>query len=278
MAYLLIDIGNTFLKWGTYSRGTPGARALAHERTIASGRVLLEEISMVTKEWRRQPLPEAVVISNVAGTAVVNPVLRALEVWPGAPEAHWIVSRAEQCGVKNGYLNPAALGCDRWAALIGARALLGERAALVVVCGTATTMDLLTADGHFLGGGIMPGLGLMVRALHQNTATLPDAQGDYVDYPRQTVDAIASGCMHAQAGAVERLFFLHKRHHPDLRCILSGGAARTLGPRLTIDFAYHEHLVLEGLYQIAASLPQPGATTSGGRGEPQARNASGERS
>jgi len=275
MAYLLIDIGNTFLKWGTYSRATPGARSLAHERTIASGRVLLEEISMVTKEWRRQPLPDAVVISNVAGTAVVNPVMRALEVWPDAPEAHWIVSRAEQCGVKNGYLNPAALGCDRWAALIGARALLGERAALVVVCGTATTMDLLTADGNFLGGGIMPGLGLMVRALHQNTATLPDAQGDYIDYPRQTVDAIASGCMHAQAGAVERLFFLHKRHHPDLRCILSGGAARTLGPRLTIDFTYHEHLVLEGLYQIAASLTPPAAPEAAGRAEPHAR---GERS
>ncbi len=269
MAYLLIDIGNTFLKWGTYSRATPGARSLAHERTIASGRVLLEEISMVTKEWRRQPLPDAVVISNVAGTAVVNPVLRALEIWPDAPEAHWIVSRAEQCGVKNGYLNPAALGCDRWAALIGARALLGERAALVVVCGTATTMDLLTADGNFLGGGIMPGLGLMVRALHQNTATLPDAQGDYIDYPRQTVDAIASGCMHAQAGAVERLFFLHKRHHPDLRCVLSGGAARTLSPRLTIDFVYHEHLVLEGLYQIAASLTPPAASA------PTARNETG---
>jgi len=275
MAYLLIDIGNTFLKWGTYSRATPGARSLAHERTIASGRVLLEEISMVTKEWRRQPLPDAVVISNVAGTAVANPVMRALEVWPDAPEAHWIVSRAEQCGVKNGYLNPAALGCDRWAALIGARALLGERAALVVVCGTATTMDLLTADGNFLGGGIMPGLGLMVRALHQNTATLPDAQGDYIDYPRQTVDAIASGCMHAQAGAVERLFFLHKRHHPDLRCILSGGAARSLGPRLTIDFTYHEHLVLEGLYQIAASLTPPAAPEADGRAAPEAR---GERS
>ena len=257
MAYLLIDIGNTFLKWGTYSRGAPGTRVLAQDKGIASGRVLLEEIPRVTKAWQRQPAPEAVVISNVAGTGVVNLVLRALEIWPDAPEAHWIVSRAEQCGVKNGYLNPAALGCDRWAAMIGAHALVGERAALVVVCGTATTMDLLTADGHFLGGGIMPGLGLMVRALHQNTATLPEAQGDYVDYPRQTVDAIASGCAHAQAGAVERLYFLHKRHHPDLRCILSGGAARTLGPRLTIDFTYHEHLVLEGLYQIAQSMTPP---------------------
>ena len=48
-------------------------------------------------------------------------VLRALEVWPDAPEPHWVASKAEQCGVRNGYLNPAALGVDRWAAMIGAR-------------------------------------------------------------------------------------------------------------------------------------------------------------
>ena len=161
MSYLLIDIGNTFLKWGTYSPPPSQGRALAQERMLAFGRVMLEEVSMVTKEWRKQPTPGSIVIANVAGTGVVNPTLRALEIWPDAPEAHWISSRAEQCGVRNGYLNPAALGCDRWAAMIGARALVGERPALVVVCGTATTMDLLTADGQFLGGGIMPGLGLM---------------------------------------------------------------------------------------------------------------------
>jgi type III pantothenate kinase len=156
-----------------------------------------------------------------------------------------------QCGISNGYLNPRALGCDRWAALIAARAILGPRAALVVCCGTATTMDLLTADGKFLGGGIMPGLGLMQRVLHQNTATLPDAQGEYVDFPRQTVDAIASGCAHAQAGAVERMYHLHQKDHPDLICLISGGAARTLAPRLSIESVYRENLVLEGLFQMA---------------------------
>lgn len=255
MSYLLIDVGNTFLKWGTYGNAPAEGRSLAQDRAQLFGRVLHEEIPSVMAEWRRLPTPQRIVISNVAGTHIANPVLRALEVWPDKPEPHWITSRAEQCGVRNGYLNPAALGCDRWAAMLGTRAIIGPRAALVVVCGTATTMDLLTAEGDFLGGGIMPGLGLMVRALHQNTATLPDAQGDYVDYPRQTVDAIASGCAHAQAGAVERLYFLHKRRHADLRCVISGGAARTLGPRLTIEFTYHENLVLEGLYQIAASLP-----------------------
>lgn len=258
MSYLLVDIGNTFLKWGVYSPAK-GAAEPAQARAREFGRVLLDEIPMVMAEWRRLPVPERVVIASVAGTRVANPVLRALEVWPDAPEPHWISSRAEQCGITNGYLNPAALGCDRWAALIGARSLIGERAALVVVCGTATTLDMLTTDGRFVGGGIMPGLGLMQRALHQNTATLPDAPGDYVDFPRQTVDAIATGCAHAQAGAVERVFFLHKRNFPDLRCILSGGAARSLGPRLTIEFTYVENLVLEGLYRIAASLG-PGGT------------------
>ncbi|MCZ2414369.1 MAG: type III pantothenate kinase, partial [Burkholderiales bacterium] len=130
MSYLLIDIGNTFLKWGTYSPPSSAGRSLAQDKQLAFGRVLLEEVSMVTKEWRRQPTPGAIVISNVAGTGVVNPTLRSLEIWPDAPEPHWITSRPEQCGVKNGYLNPAALGCDRWAAMIGARALVGERAAL----------------------------------------------------------------------------------------------------------------------------------------------------
>jgi type III pantothenate kinase len=254
MSYLLIDIGNTFLKWGIY---TPNGRgpALAHAHSREFGRVLLDEIPMVIAEWRRLPVPERIVISSVAGTRVANPVLRAFEVWPDTPEPHWISSRAVQCGVRNGYLNPKALGCDRWAALIGARAALGERSALVVVCGTATTMDVLTAEGEFVGGCIMPGLGLMQRALHQNTATLPDAPGDYVDLPIQTVDAISTGCAHAQAGAIERMFFLHRRNHPDLRCILSGGAARAMAPRLSIEHSFIENLVLEGLYQIARSLP-----------------------
>ena len=253
MAFLLVDIGNTFIKWGRYPRD--GATGVPAADVCSSyGRVLHDEISSLPLMWKEQPPPEVVVMSNVAGTRVRNPVLRALEVWTDPPQAHWIASMQEQCGVRNGYLNPNQLGSDRWAAMIGARALVGHRAALVAVCGTATTIDLLSADGEFVGGAIMPGLGLMQRVLHEQTAALPDSQGEYVDYPRQTVDAIASGCAHAQAGAVERLYYQHKRLYPDLVCIISGGAARTLGPRLTIDFRYHENLVLEGLYRIAQSL------------------------
>lgn len=252
--HLLIDIGNTFLKWGFYRKRPPGEHVLAQEQLVHFGRVLHDEIPTVMAKWRSFAAPSRIVVSNVAGTLIRNPLMRALEIWPQEHAPYWIASQLEQCGVRNGYLNPAALGCDRWSALIGARALIPDAPVLVVVCGTATTVDLLTADGRFLGGGIMPGLGLMQRVLHQHTATLPDAQGDYLDFPRQTVDAIATGCTNAQAGAVERVFAMHAPEHPGLQCIISGGAARTLAPRLGVNHRVHENLVLDGLYWIAESL------------------------
>ena len=193
-------------------------------------------------------------ISNVAGSRVRAATIRALEAWPDAPAPHWLVPQDAQCGVVNSYRNPAQLGSDRWAALIGARHLLGPRPAMVVVCGTATTIDFLTGEGVFKGGVIMPGVGLMLRSLHEGTAALPDQGGEFFTYPTQTVDAIASGCQHAQAGAIERMFANEQRVEPDVACILSGGASGAVAPRLSIPFQLQENLVLEGLYQIAQTL------------------------
>ena len=248
---LLIDVGNTFLKWGLF---LPSAVGTARDNRVESGHALLEEITALPAQFAKLPTPGRIIISNVAGTRVRANTIRMLEVWPDAPIPYWLVPREEQCGVLNSYRNPAQLGSDRWAALIGARHLLGAQAAMVVVCGTATTLDFLSADGVFKGGMIMPGLGLMLRALHEGTAALPDQDGDFSNYPTQTVDAIASGCQHAQAGAIERLYAMELRKTPDLLCILSGGAAGAVAPRLSIPFQQHENLVLEGLYRVSQSL------------------------
>ncbi|MCX7141689.1 MAG: type III pantothenate kinase [Proteobacteria bacterium] len=248
---LLVDIGNTFVKWGRY-RMQSGTGA--HESCIESGHALLEEIPALAAQLRKNPAPTQIVISNVAGTRVRATMLRLLEIWPDAPPAHWVIPKDMQCGVRNGYRNPAQLGSDRWAAMIGARSLHPARAVLVVCCGTATTVDLLTAQGRFAGGCIMPGVGTMLRSLHEKTAALPDADGVYTEYPIQTVDAIVSGCQHAQAGAVERIYDLYRRDHSDLLCLVSGGAAKALTPHLAIVFRYHDNLVLEGLYCISQAL------------------------
>ncbi len=248
---LLIDIGNTFLKWGLF---LAHARGEARENRLESGHLLLEEIAGLAAQFAKFPTPAQIVISNVAGTRVRSTMIRVLETWPDAPPPHWLIPQDEECGVINRYRNPAQLGSDRWAALIGARQLLGAKPALVVVCGTATTIDHLTAAGEFNGGVILPGVGLMLRALHQHTAALPDADGEYVENPLQTVDAITSGCQHAQAGAIERVYRMHEARTPELVCLISGGAARALAPRLTIPFELHDNLVLEGLYCISRKL------------------------
>ena len=248
---LLIDIGNTFVKWGRYGIG----HATAEAAVIDSERRLIDEIPSMGPVFATYPPPRNIVISNVAGTKIRNPLMRAIELWPHAC-VHWVASSGKQCGVTNGYRNPAQLGTDRWAALIGARALLPDQPVLVVVCGTATTIDLLTPEGHFAGGNILPGMGLMLRSLHTSTAALPDADGEYVNHPNHTVDAITSGCQHAQAGAIERLFRRHRAEYVELQCLISGGAGKTVAPRLSIPYRYHDNLVLEGLYQISRCLEQ----------------------
>src|SRR5450432_1908959 len=120
---LLIDIGNTFLKWGLFRTSSEGE---ARENRLESGHVLLEEIAGLATQFGKFRAPARIVISNVAGTRVRATVIRVLEAWADAPVPHWIIPQDEQCGVINRYRNPAQLGSDRWAALIGARYLIGN--------------------------------------------------------------------------------------------------------------------------------------------------------
>jgi type III pantothenate kinase len=129
--------------------------------------------------------------------------------------------------------------------MLGARAKT-PGACLVVCAGTATTVDWLDAAGNFRGGLILPGLRLMCAALARNTAQLPDAEGEYRGEPRNTMDAIVSGCLHAQAGAIERMFARVSAEGEAL-CLLTGGAAYRIAPCLGIPFRTEEMLVLDGL-------------------------------
>src|SRR5205814_3151514 len=165
---LLIDIGNPFLKWGLFRNGSSGD---ARENRLESGHALLAEIPALALQFAKFRAPAQIIISNVAGTRVRSTIIRVLEVWSNAPSPYWLIPLAEQCGVINRYRNPAQLGSDRWAALIGARELLGAKPALVVVCGTATTIDFLAASGEFKGGVILPGVGLMLRSLRSEEHT-----------------------------------------------------------------------------------------------------------
>ena len=261
---LVIDAGNSFVKWALAMPG--GDHTRAQQPWIVRGHAAVSDLAGLVSNWANIPTPQTVIGSCVGGDSLRHAIEQNLKsAWP---PIHWIQSDAtleltrsgaitggEITGeaITNGYAQPAQLGTDRWAALIGARALLGAQATLVVMCGTATTIDLLTATGHFTGGVILPGLALMQTVLHERTAALPLSLGRVVAHPDCTADAIASGCLHAQAGAIERLWHLHRGAHEPLTCLVAGGAAPSIGPFLTVPYQLREDLVLLGLATIADS-------------------------
>ena len=250
MSFLAIDIGNTRLKWALY--GTPEPGALLQ----SSGAVFLETIDVLAdSDWRGLPAPRSMLGSNVAGDAVQRRVEEQLELWDIEPR--WIVPGAHAAGVTNGYDHPTRLGADRWAALAGARWHVLQRSgdarpALVVMVGTAVTVDSLDAQGHFLGGLIMPGFGLMLRALEQGTSGLRVPTGDVVDFPTNTSDALMSGGAHALAGAIERIHRRLARHSGGVEplCLMTGGAAVKMAPITELAFETIDSLIFDGLLAL----------------------------
>jgi len=250
MAFLAIDIGNTRLKWALYSAPHPGAGLLAH------GAVFLEAIDeLAEREWQGMPAPSSMLGSIVAGEGIRRRAEAQLEVWDVEPR--WVVSSASACGVTNGYDHPNRLGVDRWVALIGARQRILERGparpVLVVMVGTAVTVDALDAGGHFLGGLILPGFGLMLRALEMGTAGLKAPTGEAVDFPTNTSDALMSGGSDAIAGAVDRMYRkLQKRTGEKPALMMSGGAAVKLASITDLPLEMVETLIFDGLLQLQA--------------------------
>jgi type III pantothenate kinase len=235
---LAIDCGNTRVKWGLREPQATSWRAL--------GAVPLADIARLDADWSSLPVPARIVIANVAGEPARKALLAPLARWMAEPR--WASAQAAQCGVTNGYADPGQLGVDRWAALVGAWHLQ-RGACLVVNAGTATTVDMLSSQGMFRGGIILPGVDLMQRALSQNTAGLPLSQGRFAQEPRCTADAIESGCLHAQAGAIERMY---ARLEAGAVCLVSGGNAERIQPILNIPARVVDNLALEGLVRIGA--------------------------
>lgn len=243
---LLIDLGNSRLKWALHGPGLWRTdAALLDKQDIAP---LLDTV------WDKIATPEKVVVCSVS----TPERLRALEQWV---QARWSVAprivraQTEQLGVRNRYRQPEQLGVDRWVALIGARGLTTS-AACVVDCGTAVTVDALSAEGEFLGGAVFPGLRLLRDSLVQGTAGIPATEGDATDcLARSTADGVAAGTLFGLAGAVERLIDEYRRTLGDtMQVFLTGGDAPALAARLRAAHTPVPDLVLKGLARIADTL------------------------
>ena len=249
MSFLALDVGNTRLKWAQYDKPTPGAQLLAQ------GAVFLENIDKLAEgDWSRVTAPSKILGCIVAGDAIKRRVVEQLDLWDVTP--NWVISSNQEAGVTNGYDHPARLGADRWVAIIGAHhRLLAEgptKPCIVVMVGTAVTVEAVDADGRFLGGIILPGHGIMLRALESGTAGLHVPTGEVCNFPTNTSDALTSGGTFAIAGAVQRMADnLAARCGQAPVCIMTGGAGWKMAPSMSIEVELVESLIFDGLLEVA---------------------------
>ncbi|NMM81619.1 type III pantothenate kinase [Acidovorax sp. SRB_14] len=250
MTFLAIDVGNTRLKWALYRGPQPGAELLAQ------GAEFLDHIDRLAEgAWARLPVPTHMLGCVVAGDAIKRRVEEQMELWDVS--AHWVVPSSHEAGLVNGYDHPARLGCDRWVAMIGARQRMlahgPARPLIVVMVGTAVTVEAIDSAGMFLGGLILPGHGIMLRALESGTAGLHVPTGEVRLFPTNTSDALTSGGTYAIAGAVERMVQHLKAHcGAEPVCMMTGGAGWKMAPSMTRPFELVDNLIFDGLLEIAA--------------------------
>jgi len=239
---LLIDAGNTRIKWALVD----GEDVWLHNGVLPVAQAGdLPGLFAGTQEIQQ------IFASNVAGEEVARHIrnIRTGKVNPVC----LIVARALQCGVRSAYSDAAQLGSDRWAALIAAWHRVKGRC-MVVNCGTAITIDIMTEEGLFSGGLILPGLELMQRSLIAAADQLKAGKVDmerakYERFPLNTEDALFSGAVQAACGAIERQFGL--LGDDDAEVLLSGGTAGILQEHLNLRLHVVDNLVLQGLLLIS---------------------------
>lgn len=215
--FLLLDGGNSQLKWAWVENGT----------FSEVGRAPYRDLTQLGEEWLQFADDDV----KIVGCAVCGSVKKAMVEEQLTCPVEWLSSMPQALGIRNHYRRPEEHGSDRWFNALGSRRFT-QNACVVVSCGTAVTTDALTEDNHYLGGTIMPGFHLMKEAMALKTANLNRPIGKVYPFPTTTPNAIASGMMDAVCGA---LMMMHGRlkdktggGKPVDIIITGGGAARVV--------------------------------------------------
>lgn len=266
---LLIDIGNTSLKWALTDGVGIGPMAAARH----FGALPID----VLAAWESIESIEAVLLSSVGPGNVADAVTMASASYWQCPVVR-IETAAQAHGVRVAYAEPSRLGVDRFLGLVGARWLAHresefdasirttgqpDMATLVVDAGTAITIDGLLGDGTHVGGQILPGIPMLRESLLRNTQLPAHHTQDHEDvWGNDTGPAIAAASLQAPAALAERLLTaLQAESLAPVRLILTGGDAERIAPFVHSRFEHCPELVLVGLARFASPDDGVGALT-----------------
>jgi len=246
---LCLDIGNTQIHGGVIE----GDTLLGQFRKSTSPLGTTDELGIFfTAVLRENGLDPR----KVTGVAICSVVPAALYSLRGAAEKYFhcepfVLQAGVKTGLKIKYRNPLEVGADRIANAIAAVQRHPARDLLVVDMGTATTVEVVTANGDYLGGAIMPGVGVSAETLASHTAKLPRVEiaRPEAALGRSSVESIQSGLFHGHVGAVSHLISLMSNEAFNGRrpqILGTGGFARMFAGESLFDEVVPE-LVLHGL-------------------------------
>ena len=245
MSALLLDVGNSRLKWGIQVDGDLRRTGhISHDKLHETG------LSALTTRLPRRV--DVVWASNVAGNRFATRLSGVIGMHCNV-DVHFARSEKRGWGVVNGYRQPRLLGVDRWVAMVAAYAELGS-ACLVVDAGTAVTIDALDDEGQHLGGQILPGSETMLQSLSSSTSDIPlvkasatSAADDLKMFGRNTASAVREGAQSAIAGAIDRALRTLRANGLCPTLVLTGGGASRILGALEDEPLHRPNLVLHGL-------------------------------
>jgi type III pantothenate kinase len=253
---LLVDIGNTRVKWARLVDGRMGKQHAAANAEWDAGQYAQRVIG---RGWARGE--SRIVVSSVAGNEI-NQLLVAAARQAAAPEPEFVASERSAAGVTTEYLEPWRLGVDRFVGAIGAYHLASGQPVCVVSVGTAMTIDLVDGNGRHHGGAIVPGPALMVDSLLTQTNGIRrratgGPSGIASLFARTTRTAIGQGALYAAAAVVDRAIE-EARVQLGSRplVLLTGGGSAAIRPLIRNTSVSLPDLVLHGLAVWARHNPR----------------------
>jgi type III pantothenate kinase len=255
MSLIAVDIGNSRIKFGLFS--APAAQSAAEKLHLPQPSSIL---SLPTLQWDQAELNRW--LENLSSAtpwwlaSVNRPAAARLTEWIGKK---WPIRNLGDTDlpITAAVARPDHVGIDRLAGAVAANCLRDPNCpAIIVHVGSAITVNLVTADGIFRGGAILPGLGTSARALHDFTDMLPHVSLDEILKPpdpvgTSTLSAIYSGLYWGAVGSIRELIARvseslgNTSAKPEV--FLTGGAAPAVADQLDPATRYVEHMVLSGI-------------------------------
>ncbi len=233
-----LDIGNTRIKW----------RHTALHGDDESEEGVFDDVEEFFANYAQQKKPDVFRFCSVRDQAISNKLISwSSENWGFEPQ---VAEVSRECGgVTVNYADVSRLGVDRWLAMLAAYRKAGG-ACLVVDCGTAFTLDSLSAEGSHLGGFILPGLKLMQESLIANTGIRldPGAHQDSIEMGNSTDEAVLNGSLASLVAIVEKHAEILAQQSGQTRVFVSGGDAQLLAKFVeSVNCEIVPGLVLDGL-------------------------------